>query len=242
MVTGTVQRREGRVILVDLGKITGIILPDDQVRGEHYNYGERIKVYVKEVNNTPKGPEILLSRASDEILKKVFALEIPEVANGLIEIKAVAREAGNRSKVAVEATAENIDPIGSCVGQRGARIQTIIRELSGEKIDIIEYSNDPIQFITNALSPAKITSVELNTEEARAKVRVNSDQLSLAIGKSGQNVRLAAYLTDWKIDIVENESGEVKESFEEIENPATAIEETINAEQETIENEEQTEE
>ena len=242
VVTGTVQRREGRVILVDLGKITGIILPDDQVRGEHYNYGERIKVYVKEVNNTPKGPEILLSRASDEILKKVFALEIPEVANGLIEIKAVAREAGNRSKVAVEATAENIDPIGSCVGQRGARIQTIIRELSGEKIDIIEYSNDPIQFITNALSPAKITSVELNTEEARAKVRVNSDQLSLAIGKSGQNVRLAAYLTDWKIDIVENESGEVKESFEEIENPATAIEETINAEQETIENEEQTEE
>lgn len=216
VVTGVVQRREGRVVLVDLGKSVGIILPDDQVRGERYNHNDRIRVYVKEVRSTPKGPEILLSRTSEEILKKIFANEIPEVANGLIEIKSVAREAGNRSKVAVEAHGENIDPIGSCVGQRGARIQTIIRELSGEKIDIIEYSDDPAEFIANALSPAKIAGIDINEEEHRAVVKVVEDQLSLAIGKSGQNVRLAAYLTGWKIDILEGESGEIKESSDDL--------------------------
>lgn len=216
VVTGVVQRREGRVVLVDLGKSAGIILPDDQVRGERYNHNDRIRVYVKEVRSTPKGPEILLSRTSEEILKKIFANEIPEVANGLIEIKSVAREAGNRSKVAVEAHGENIDPIGSCVGQRGARIQTIIRELGGEKIDIIEYSDDPAEFITNALSPAKIASIDINEEDHRAVVKVVEDQLSLAIGKSGQNVRLAAYLTGWKIDILEGESGEIKESSDDL--------------------------
>ena len=214
VVSGVIQRREGRIVLVDLGKATGVILPEDQIRGERYNHNDRIKVYVREVRSTPKGPEILLSRTSDEILKKVFYLEIPEVANGLIEIKAVAREAGSRSKVAVEAYSENIDPIGSCVGQRGSRIQTIIRELGGEKIDIIEYSEDAAEFIAFALSPAKITSVELNEEQKRALVKVAEDQLSLAIGKSGQNVRLAAYLTGWKIDIVEAASGQVKESSE----------------------------
>jgi N utilization substance protein A len=226
VVTGTIQRREGRIILVDLGKATGIILPEDQIPGERYNHNDRIKVYVRGVQSTPKGPEILLSRTSEEILKKVFYLEIPEISNGLIEIKSVAREAGSRSKVAVEALGENIDPIGSCVGQRGSRIQTIIRELGGEKIDIIEYSDDAAEFITHALSPAKISSLELNEEERRALVKVAEDQLSLAIGKRGQNVRLAAYLTGWKIDIVEAATGQVKDSSDQP-SEATAAAEVV---------------
>lgn len=201
VLTGTVARREGRLVLVDIGKATGVILPDDQVRGEIYRPGSRFKVYVKEVRLSAKGPEILLSRGSDEILRKVFSFEIPEVASGLVEIKAVAREAGSRAKVAVWAGAENIDPIGSCVGQRGARIQTIIRELGGEKIDIIEYNEDLSVFIANALAPAKVESVEINQDSHTAFVKVAADQLSLAIGKSGQNVRLAARLTNWKLDI-----------------------------------------
>lgn len=203
VLTGVVQRREGRLVLVDIGKTTGVIFPDDQVRGEVYRTGNRIKVYVKEVRLSSKGPEILLSRSSDEILRKVFQMEIPEVASGLVELKAVAREAGSRAKVAVLATAENIDPIGSCVGQRGARIQTIIRELGGEKIDIIEYSDDLATFIANSLAPAKVESVDVNKDARTAFVKVAEDQLSLAIGKSGQNVRLAARLTNWKLDITD---------------------------------------
>ncbi len=201
VITGFVQRREGRIVLIDLGKATGVVPPDEQVRGERYNPGERLKFYVKEVRVTPRGPEIVLSRTSDEILKKVFYLEIPEVSNGLVEIRAVAREAGSRSKVAVSASTENIDPIGSCVGQRGSRIQTIIRELGGEKIDIIEFSEDAETFIANALAPAKVEDVKLIPDERQAYITVKDDQLSLAIGKDGQNVRLAAHLTGWKIDI-----------------------------------------
>jgi N utilization substance protein A len=201
VVAGVIQRREGRNFLVDLGKSTGILPYEEQIIGEKYLPGARIKVYVKGVNMTPRGPEIILSRTSDEILKKVFYLEIPEVSNGLIEIKAVAREAGSRSKVAVVALSESVDPIGSCVGQRGARIQTIIAELGGEKIDIIEYNEEPSKFIANALAPAKIVSVEINDKEKKALVKVAEDQLSLAIGKDGQNVRLAARLSGWKIDI-----------------------------------------
>jgi transcription termination/antitermination protein NusA len=203
VIAGVVQRREGRIVLVDLGKSIGVLPPDEQVMGERYNPGDRIKVYVKEVNITPKGPEIVLSRISDEILKKVFYLEIPEISNGLVELKSVAREAGSRSKVAVWTDSENVDPIGSCVGQRGARIQTIISELGGEKVDIIEYSDEPMKYIANALSPAKIIDIKVNVEEKKAVVTVAEDQLSLAIGKGGQNVRLAARLTGWKIDIME---------------------------------------
>jgi N utilization substance protein A len=230
VITGVVQRREGRVILVDLGKTTGIILPEDQVRTEHYNSGERIKVYVREVKITPKGPEILLSRTSDEILKKVFYLEIPEMSNGLIEIKAVAREAGSRSKVAVQAESDNIDPIGSCVGQRGSRIQTIISELGGEKIDIISYEEEPAKFIANALAPAKVNNVKLDEEYHTALVKVDDDQLSLAIGNSGQNVRLAARLTGWKIDIAgaTNKAKEFKRP-EVIENTEVVVEPTDEA-------------
>lgn len=224
VITGSVQRREGRIVLVDLGKSTGVLPPEEQIYGERYNSGDRIKVYVKGVNITPKGPEIILSRTSEEILKKIFYLEIPEISNGLIELKAAAREAGSRSKVAVSAAAENIDPIGSCIGQRGARIQTIISELGGEKVDIIEYNDEPEKFITNALSPAKVSSIKINIEEKTAEVMVNGDQLSLAIGKGGQNVRLAAKLTGWKIDIVENKSEEEKKEVEKTEDATEGAE------------------
>lgn len=203
VISGVVQRREGKVVLIDLGKSVGILTSEEQIYGEQYRSGDRIKIFVKEVNLKPKGPEILLSRTTDEILKKVFYLEIPEISNGLIELKKVAREAGFRSKVAVWSDSDNVDPIGSCVGQRGARIQTIINELGGEKVDIIQYDEDTVKFISNALSPAKITNIELNEEEKKAVVSVSGDQLSLAIGKGGQNARLAAKLTGWKIDITE---------------------------------------
>ncbi len=211
VVGGVVQRREGRLVFVDLGKAIGILPSEEQIFSERYNPGERVKVFIKEVREGHKGPEIILSRRSEEILKKVFYLEIPEIANGLVEIKGVAREAGSRSKVAIYTETENVDPVGSCVGQRGARIQTIISELGGEKVDIIEYSEDPSKFIANALAPAKTLSIELNEAEHKAIVKVSSDKLSLAIGKSGQNVRLAAHLTGWKIDIIEAaEDGEKK--------------------------------
>lgn len=206
VLSGVVQRSDGRIVLIDLGKAVGILPREEQIYSESYRPGNRIKVYVKEVREGRKGPEIILSRTSEEILKKIFFTEIPEISNGLIELKSVAREAGARSKAAVLATAENIDPIGSCVGQRGARIQTIISELGGEKVDIIEYNEDPTKFITNALSPAKITSIEIDEENKKALVTVALDQQSLAIGKGGQNVRLAARLTGWSVDIVGDEA------------------------------------
>ncbi len=211
VVSGVVQRREGRFVFVDLGKAIGLLPAEEQIFNESYNPNDRLKVYIKEVREGHKGPEIILSRRSEEILKKVFYLEIPEIANGLVEIKEVAREAGSRSKVAIWTEAENVDPVGSCVGQRGSRIQTIISELGGEKIDIIEYNEDSAKFIANALAPAKVVSIELEEAEHKAIVKVASDKLSLAIGKNGQNVRLAARLTGWKIDIIEaSEEGEKK--------------------------------
>lgn len=211
VVSGIVQRREGRFVFVDLGKAIGLLPAEEQVYGERYNPNDRLKVYIKEVREGHKGPEIILSRRSEEILRKVFYLEIPEIANGLVEIKSVAREAGSRSKVAIWTEAENVDPVGSCVGQRGSRVQTIISELGGEKIDIIEYDEDQAKFIANALAPAKVMSIELNDAEHKATVKVSPDKLSLAIGKAGQNVRLAARLTGWKIDIIEaSEEGEKK--------------------------------
>ena len=221
VVSGVVQRHEGRLVFVDLGKAIGILPAEEQIYGERYNVSDRIKIYIKEVREGHKGPEIILSRRSEEILRKIFYLEIPEIANGLVELKAVAREAGSRSKVAIWTEAENVDPVGSCVGQRGARIQTIISELGGEKVDIIEYNEDPAKFIANALAPAKISDIKLIEEEHKAVVKVASDKLSLAIGKSGQNVRLAAHLTGWKIDIIEDGQGvKVVDS----ENPAVAEE------------------
>jgi N utilization substance protein A len=216
-LAGMVQRREGRVVLVDLGRVSGVMLPDDQMSVENYNPGDRIKVFVYSVQMGPKGPEILVSRTHPDMIKKLFALEIPEVASGVVQVHAIARDPGSRAKVAVSSTQENVDPIGSCIGQRGSRIQTVISELSGEKIDIIEWSDDPERFITNALSPAKPSRVETDPDTKVATVYVAPDQLSLAIGRGGQNVRLAARLTGWKINIVEVGGSRVETSEE---NPA----------------------
>lgn len=229
VISGTIQRREGRLVFVDLGKAIGLLPPEEQIYNERYEVGDRYKIFVKEVREGHRGPEIILSRRSEEILKKVFYLEIPEIANGLVELKAVAREAGSRSKVAIWTDAENVDPVGSCVGQRGSRIQTIISELGGEKVDIIEYSEDPAKFIANALAPAKVADIELVEAEHKAIVKVDADKLSLAIGKSGQNVRLAAHLTGWKIDIIsDGETVSTEELAEESEASEEANENEVN--------------
>ncbi len=212
VINGVIQRREGRLVLVDLGRLTAILPLEEQIERERYLPGQRLKVFVLSVQMTAKGPEIIVSRAHSGIVRKLFTVEIPEISSGAIEIKAIAREAGSRSKVAVFSNQENIDPIGSCVGQRGTRIQTIISELGGEKVDIIEYSDDPAKYVAKALAPAKIFNVFIDEANKTATATVKEDQLSLAIGKAGQNVRLAARLTGWKINIVkEKESGEKEE-------------------------------
>ncbi len=204
----TVQRREGRIVLIDLGRATGVLLPEDQIEVERYFPGSRFKMILREVTMTPKGPEIRLSRSHPSLIAAIFSQEIPEVANGIVEIKNIAREAGSRAKVAVSANDDAIDPIGSCIGQRGTRIQTIIRELGGEKVDVIQWSADEAEYVGAALSPAKVQRVNLDQDAHLATVKVPADQLSLAIGKGGQNVRLAAKLTNWKITIAE-ESGRI---------------------------------
>ncbi len=203
LISGMVQRLEGDTVLVDLGKTTGVLFPSEQIKGEKYAVGSRVKVLILHVEPTAKGPKITLSRSHPDVVRRLFELEVPEIFNGIVEIKAIAREAGSRTKIAVWSLQDGVDPIGACVGQRGSRVQVVMGELSGEKIDIISWSEDPVKFIANALSPAKIVNVVLNEEMKEAKVGVLSDQLSLAIGKAGQNVRLAARLTGWKIDIAE---------------------------------------
>jgi len=203
LISGIVQRVEGETVLVDLGKATGVLFPSEQIKGEKYAIGNRVKVLVLHVEPTAKGPKITLSRSHPDVVRRLFELEVPEIYNGIVEIKAIAREAGSRSKVGVWSVQEGVDPIGACVGQKGTRVQVIMGELSGEKIDVIEWSEDSVKFIANALSPAKILNVVLNKEAKEARVGVLGKDLSLAIGKAGQNVRLAARLTGWKIDIVE---------------------------------------
>jgi N utilization substance protein A len=208
LVLGTVQRREGRNFIVDLGQASGILPPEEQIRTEGYNIGTRLNFFIAAVRMGTKGPEIVLSRTHPDIVKELFATEVPEIAAGTVEIKAIAREAGARTKIAVFTSEENIDPIGSCVGQRGARVQTVISELGGEKIDIIQWNSEPKVFIANSLSPAGIGKIDIDEETKTARVMVNEDQLSLAIGRGGQNARLAAKLTGWKIDIVSPSSPE----------------------------------
>lgn len=223
IIVATVQRREARVVLFDIGRATAIMLPEDQIESERYSPGERMKVYVSRVMLTSKGPEIQVSRTHPELIKKLFFIEIPEVASEVVEIKVIAREAGSRSKVAVATSDTNIDPIGSCIGQRGTRIQTIISELGGEKVDIVLWNENLETFITNSLSPAKVLSVSLRKDEGEAVVKVAPDQLSLAIGRAGQNVRLAAKLTGWKINVIE-EKPKSKEKEEEAVEPAELVE------------------
>lgn len=237
VVNGIVQRVEGRNVYVDLGKSVGILFPSEQVEGENYRIGQHLKVYLVRVEAESKGPGLVLSRSHPDMIRHLFSLEVPEISAGTVEIKAIAREAGSRTKIAVSANQEGVDPIGSCVGQRGTRVQAVIDELGGEKVDIIEWNENPAKFIIAAMSPAKVVSVDISEDEAegcRAKVVVPDDQLSLAIGKRGQNVRLAAKLAGCRIDVsgagvpaATEEEGEIAET--ENETPASEAEETSEA-------------
>lgn len=206
IVVGSVQRMERGNIFIDMGRATAILPYEEQIPGERYKQGERVRAYLYRVEETPKGIFLKLSRSHPKFLEELFKSEAPEVASGTVVMKAIAREAGSRSKVAVQSMDEHIDPVGSLVGQRGVRVATVMSELGGEKIDIIEWSDDQKRFIEDALSPAKILNVEMNDLEKKATVEVAPDQQSLAIGKGGQNVRLAAKLTGWKIDIKSNQA------------------------------------
>ncbi len=201
ILSGKVQRLERGNVFIDLKRTVGLLPYEEQIPGEHYQQGERVRAYLAAVEETPRGINLRLSRAHPKFIEKLFELEAPEIANKLVEFKAIAREPGSRAKIAVASSQTNIDPVGACVGQRGIRVNTVINELGGEKIDIIQWSENPKNFIEHALSPAKITNLILNEENREAIAEVEPDQFSLAVGKKGQNVRLAAKLTGWRIDI-----------------------------------------
>jgi len=214
IVSGIVQRIEKNNIYVDLGKTVAVLPKNEQVKGEFYRPGQRMKFYLLNIEKTPKGPVVFLSRAHPKLVSKLFELEVPEISNGLVQIKSIAREPGFRTKIAVSSTQEGLDPVGALVGQRGTRIMAVINELGGEKIDVIEYSDDPQKYIANSLAPAKILEVKIGKKNT-AIALVNPDQLSLAIGKDGRNVRLAANLTNWKIDVRTIEEEREKENEKE---------------------------
>ncbi len=201
IVNGSIQRVERGTVYVDLGATEGLLMSNEQVPGERYIPHDRMKFYIVEVKKTGKGPQILLSRTHPGLLKRLFELEVPEIHDGIVELKSIAREAGMRSKIAVFSNDEKVDPVGSCVGHKGMRVQNIVNELRGEKIDIIKYNPDPAQYVANALSPAQVVDAVASESEKICRVVVPDYQLSLAIGKEGQNARLAAKLTNWKIDI-----------------------------------------
>ena len=201
IVTGIVQRVEGRNVFVDIGRAEAVLMATEQMPTEEYNYGDTLRAYIIEVKNMMRGPQIILSRTHPGLLKKLFELQVPEIQEGVVEIKSIAREAGSRSKVAVASSEERVDPIGACVGPHYMRVQAVVDELAGEKIDIVKWSDDPATYIANSLNPAKVISVAVNEAEKVSRVIVPDYQLSLAIGKEGQNARLAAKLTGWKIDI-----------------------------------------
>ena len=201
IVTGIVQRVEGRNVFVDIGRAEAVLMATEQLPTEEYSYGDTLRAYIIEVKRTARGPQIVLSRTHPGLLKKLFELQVPEMQEGVVEIKSIAREAGSRSKVAVYSSEERVDPIGACVGPHYMRVQAVVDELAGEKIDIVKWSDDPATYIANSLNPAKVISVAVNEAEKVSRVIVPDYQLSLAIGKEGQNARLAAKLTGWKIDI-----------------------------------------
>ena len=214
IVTGVVQRVENRNVYIDLGKTEALLPAAEQIEGDEYYHGDRIKAYVLEVRKTSKGPQITVSRTHPGLLKRLFELEVPEIQDGIVEIKSVAREPGMRSKIAVFSREEDVDPVGACVGHKGLRVQAIVNELRNEKIDIVKWNSDPARYIANALSPAKVVSVAVKEDEKVSRVVVPDYQLSLAIGKEGQNARLAAKLTGWKIDI-KSETQAMDEELEE---------------------------
>ncbi len=222
IINGFVQKVERGIVYIDFNRATGIMLPEEQIPGEFYRRGDRIRAYLYSVEETPRGVNLKLSRTHPQFIEGLFAMEAPEIAGGVVEIKSIAREAGARSKIAVYSNDEHVDPVGSCVGQKGVRVTTVMSELAGEKIDIIPWSADPETYIASALSPAKVLGIEISEEDHKASVEVAGDQLSLAIGKGGQNVRLAAKLTGWRIDIKGNEA--LEESSDT--NEDTAQEET----------------
>lgn len=201
ITSGIIQRVERGVVYVDIGKVVGILLPEEQTPREYYRLGQRLRVLIARVDKDSRNAGVILSRADARLVAKLFELEVPEIASGAVVIKAIAREAGARTKITVASTEEGVDPVGSCVGQKGTRVNTIISELGGEKIDVIEWNDNPSVLISHSLAPAKVLSIDLNPEEKFALVKVAEDQLSLAIGRAGQNVRLAVKLTGWKIDI-----------------------------------------
>ena len=201
LINGAIQRMEAGNVLVDIGQATAIMPPQEQVRSERYSPGSQLRFFIKSVATSSRGPEVIVSRSSRELVRRLFEMEVPEIADNVVLIKSIAREPGSRSKVAVATEADNVDPVGSCVGQRGTRVQFIINELGGEKIDIIAWEGEDVAFIKNALSPAKVVDVALHEESRTAEAFVADDQFSLAIGKQGQNLRLASSLTGWKIDI-----------------------------------------
>jgi N utilization substance protein A len=237
VVSGVVQRFELGQAYIDLGRTEAVLPASEQVRTERYRVGQRLKVILLQVARTNKGPRVIVSRSHPDLLRRLFEIEVPEVYNGTVEIKAIAREAGFRSKIAVAAKQEGIDPVGCCVGLRGIRIQNIVNELSGEKIDVVQWNPDPAAFIASALSPAHIVSVALNKEELAATVVVPDKQLSLAIGKEGQNARLAAKLTGWRIDIKSASAAEAERLVETkpATEPVTAEEAKEAAEKITVE-------
>jgi len=215
MVSGIIQRKEGLLVFVDIGKTNGILTTIEQVPGENYRIGSRLRFLILKVEETPRGPVIILSRSHPKLVYGLFQMEVPEIDSGAVEVKAIAREAGSRTKIAVSSKESGVDPIGSLVGQKGVRVQTVINELSGEKIDIITWSDKETEFIANSFSPAKVLNVKIiDNERKHALVEVSDDQFSLAIGKRGQNVRLAAKLTGWKIDV---RSPKEKVGFAEVE-------------------------
>jgi N utilization substance protein A len=201
VVTGIVQQSDARYCLVDLGKVEALLPGSEQVPGERYEHGARIKAVILEVRSGNKGPQIVLSRRSEELIRELFELEVPEIADGLVVIRAVAREPGYRAKIAVESRVQGVDPVGACVGPRGSRVRMVVSELRGEKIDIIPYNDEPARFVAKALAPARVREVVVDDDNQQATVIVPDDQLSLAIGRDGQNARLAAKLTGWRVDI-----------------------------------------
>ena len=220
IVTGIIERQENKNVYIDLGKVEAVLTPNEQIPGEIYQYHDRMKTFVVEVKRSAKGPQIVVSRTHPGLLKRLFELEVPEIHDGIVEIKSVAREPGMRSKISVYTADENVDPVGACVGHKGMRVQTIVNELRGEKIDIVKYSEDPAQYVANALSPAKVVSTNVNEAEKICRVVVPDYQLSLAIGKEGQNARLAAKLTGWKIDIKSESQAKEEEAALEAEQEA----------------------
>lgn len=215
IITGIILRKDKGIVFVNLGKLEGIIGPNEQIPNEEYKFNERLKLYIVEVKNGTKGPQIHVSRTHPGLVKRLFELEVPEIFEGVVEIKNISREAGSRSKIAVYSNDEEVDAMGACVGPKGARVQSIVNELKNEKIDIIKWSKDPEEFIANSLSPAKVLSVVVNEENKSCKIVVDDNQLSLAIGKEGQNVRLAAKLTNWKIDIKSKSQKEALDAEDE---------------------------